>query len=92
MCIRDRYYTRTKDVIGRFTGIKIFLNFGAIRFNSFRGAKQKPVENNAPRRETFSSDTNSKYLYNKEEDQEIWERLTKLAHTMGFLDEKKVPT
>ena len=86
------YYTRTKDIIGRFTGIKIFLNFGAIRFNSFRGAKQKPVENNAPRRETFSSDTNSKYLYNKEEDQEIWERLTKLAHTMGFLDEKKAPT
>ena len=85
------YYTRTKDAIGRFTGIKIYLNFGAIRFKTFHRKGELP-EKPAPRRGTLKSETNPKVLYNTNNDSELWEHLAKLAHTMGYLEDKKPPS
>ncbi len=56
------FYSRTKDRMGYYTGIKIHLNFSALK--PPRREKTKPL----PRRNkdmTPESDTNSKYIYKR---------------------------
>ena len=77
------YYNRTKDRMGRYTGIRVWLNFPAIRFNTSRKSKNqsKPAEKLAM---TLKSETNGKLLYNKEVDADLWERLERFASSSGF--------
>ncbi|MEL7118747.1 MAG: hypothetical protein AAFO07_04880 [Bacteroidota bacterium] len=85
-------YSKTKDRIGRITGIKIWLNFGAIKFRTQKQAanqgqsmetRPKAVKNLAV---TQKAETNCKHLYNIKEDEELWSKLAKLATTMGYIE------
>lgn len=76
-------YTRTKDRIGRYTGIKLWLNFSAIRFeaNKKSNGKQKNAETLDV---TQKSETNSKYIYKPIKDDELHDALARLASLQGF--------
>lgn len=86
-------YTRRKDKIGRYIGIKIYLNFAAIRFTKFIKSKKqrnpsKPAENIDV---TLKADTNSNYYLsysNTQDDTELWDKLSRLAVAAGYLKEK----
>ena len=89
------YYSRTKDRIGRYTGIRIFLNFAAIR-HSKTGKKPKKYPKAAENLDvTLKSDTKQTYILNKDiepnKDQELWDKLASLATTAGFLEEYRKP-
>jgi hypothetical protein len=84
-------YTRRKDRIGRYIGIKIWINFSAILFTKLK--KPKTTEKTTEKLEVnYSTDTNSNIYLNKKEDDLLWAKLTTLAHTMGFISENKPPT
>ena len=76
-------YSRTKDRVGRYTGINIWLNFAAIRFSNTRKPKKAA---NAPEMldVTQESETNSKFLYNKEADPKMEAALGRFAATLDF--------
>lgn len=77
------FYDRTKDRIGRYTGIRIWLNFPAIRFTRFR--KPKTVQKTAENLDvTLKSETNGKLLYNRDMDTDLWERLERFAAASGL--------
>ncbi|WP_148639184.1 hypothetical protein [Aquimarina longa] len=66
------YYSRTKDRLGYYTGIKIHLNFGAIR-----SYKKQPV----PRTNsdmTDTADTNTNFIYKREDTKQEREYLSKI--------------
>ncbi len=71
-------YTKTKDRIGRYTGIKIWLNFAAIRFTTYRKPKKavKPAETVGV---TLKAETNGKYIYNRVGDAEMRDALERLG-------------
>ena len=81
-------YSRTKDRIGRYTGIKVRLNFAAIRFSK----PQKPQKTPKPA-ETLAmtqvAETKDKYILYKEKDDELWKKLTSFAVKLGYLDKHK---
>lgn len=81
-------YTRTKDRIGRYTGIKIWLNFAAIRYSKTKKRKKIAEKLDV----THKSETNSKHLYTLKDDDEMWTKLASLANTMGFIAPKEPPT
>lgn len=89
-------YTRTKDRIGRYTGIKIRLNFGAIIFSHRK--KRSSLKASTPRNSaeildvTHTSETNNKYILNTKQDNELWAKLTQLAHNLGYLNEQRPPS
>ena len=84
------YYSRTKDRIGRYTGIKVYLNFAAIRFTKFERPKKR--RKSAKKLDvTHLSDTNTKSYINKENDEAIAERLQRLATALGFEDPIPIP-
>lgn len=79
------YYSRTKDRIGRYTGICIRLNFGAIRHHS---RKNKP---NAPKAAEklamkYSAETNSKSIYNTKNDEQLWKKLIHFGSKLGYFE------
>jgi hypothetical protein len=75
-------YSRTKDRVGRYTGIRIFLNFGAIRFTKFQKIiRRKVAETLAV---THKSETNTKQLLNTREDPDIRSQLERLASVIGI--------
>lgn len=78
------YYSRTKDRIGRYTGIKIRLNFGAIRFTRCRTPKNRS-KTAQTLDVTFESDTNNKYIFNKDSDPGMWDKLSRFAASAGFV-------
>ena len=80
-------YTRTKDRIGRYTGIRIWLNFPAIRY-TYRKVQPKAAEKLAM---TLTSDTNKKHIYNRDNDPELWDRLAQFASSSGFYLPDKAP-
>jgi len=87
-------YVRTKCRLGKYTGIKIYLNFAAIRFTGFAKKKETP-EISRSSRGKFSADTNTKQLLSKnntQDDTQLWDRLAKLAHTAGYLNPKPPPS
>lgn len=81
-------YSRTKDKIGRYIGIKIWLNFGAIQHQNKRKSK-KTAENIDV---THTSETNDKYILDSTKDKELWNKLSRLASSLGYLNEKITPT
>jgi hypothetical protein len=80
-------YSRTKDRAGRYTGIRIWLNFPAIRFSRFKKKEttRQPAETLAV---TLKSETNSKSIYSIKEDDEIWERLLSFGQTLGYFERR----
>lgn len=87
-------YTRRKDRIGRYIGIKIWINFSAIRFTKLKKPKTatKPAEKLDV---NYNSEINSNYIYNTintQDDPQLWEHLSKLAAAAGFLEQKTKPT
>lgn len=86
------FYSKTKDRIGRYTGIKITLNFGAIchsRKHSKPRIDPKPAENLDV---TLKPETKPTILLNNQKDDELWEKLASLATTAGFLDPQRSPS
>ena len=88
------FYSRTKDRIGRYTGIQIWLNFAAIRFNTKKPRKNKSqIQKSAQTLDvTYPSETNENYLYNKKKDPELCQKLEQLASTFGFKSPEMVPS
>ena len=84
-------YTRTKDRIGRYTGIKIWLNFSAIRFEATKTTKKK-VKTAEMLDVTQKSETNSKYIYKPIKDDELHSALARLASLQGFELDDLSPT
>lgn len=77
-------YTRRKDRMGYYIGIKIILNFGAIR-RSF--AKRKTEQKTAETRDRkYSSEINYNLLNKKEPDSKIMDALARFAVNAGYLD------
>lgn len=76
-------YSRTADRIGRYTGIRIRLNFAAIRFTHFLKPKNK-----SKTAETldvpYMADTNNKFINLKETDADLWETLGRFASSAGY--------
>ncbi len=69
------FYSRTKDRIGYYTGIKIHLNFMALKPRET--AKRKRV-NQETRDMTLESDTNNKSLYKREKTDKEQQYLDKI--------------
>jgi len=77
------FYNRTKDRIGRYTGIRVWLNFPAIRFTTSR--KPKVVRKSAEKLGvTLKSETNGKHLFNRDRDTDLWDRLERFATSAGL--------
>ena len=85
------FYNRTKDRIGRYTGIQIWLNFAAIRFNTKKPPKRKPKSAQTLAM-TYPSETNDKHLYKKDRDPELGQRLEQMASIFGFTSSEMIPT
>jgi len=81
-------YTRRKDRMGYYIGIKIILNFGAIR-RSFNKRKTEPktAEN---RDRNYTSEINYNLLNTKEPDTKIMDALARFAANAGYLDTNTV--
>lgn len=84
-------YSRTKDRLGYYTGIKIWLNFGAIRFTKFQKHNQQSKKTKGIQDVTLKSETNTKHIYNTEQDEELMETLARFALKAGFLDARSSP-
>jgi len=86
-------YTRRKDKIGRYIGIKIYLNFAAIRFTRFvkKQTQNKDVKAAENIDVTLKAETNTKHYLsynNPQDDTELWDRLSRLATAAGYLNVK----
>lgn len=84
-------YSRTKDKIGRYTGVKVYLNYAAIQFS--KGRKPKKSKQTAENIDvTHKSETNDKYILDTKEDEELWSKLAQLAVTFGYIENQPPPT
>lgn len=81
-------YSRTKDRIGRYTGIKVRLNFAAIRFSKSQKQQKTPkvAETLAM---TQVAETKDKFILDNNEDNELWNKLASFASKLGYLDNPK---
>ncbi|MEM9887288.1 MAG: hypothetical protein AAF849_15450 [Bacteroidota bacterium] len=90
-------YCKTKGRSGLYTGIKIWLNFGAIRFTRFQKKNKTPKTPKSTQSRTKSdvplmSDTNTKQIYNKwntQEDEKLMKALLSFGATLGYFEKKK---
>jgi len=57
------FYSRTKDRIGYYTGIKVHLNFAALRPRYKKKMRPQPKQ---LRDVSYPTDTNSKYIYKRD--------------------------
>jgi hypothetical protein len=83
-------YSRTKDRVGRYTGIRVWLNFGAIRYESSRKKTGGKVA--ASLGVTLKSETNGKHIYNGIKDGEISAALERMAMSFGLEPTGLCPT
>lgn len=83
-------YSRTKDRVGRYTGIRVWLNFGAIRYDSSR--KKTGGKAAASLAVTSKSETNGKHIYNGVKDGEISAALERMALSFGLEPTGLCPT
>ncbi len=85
-------YTRKKDRMGYYVGIRITLNTQAIR-RTFQ--KRKPIKNEQKTAENHDvkliADTNYNYILNKEEKDPIMEALARIAVNMGYISQDPQP-
>lgn len=75
-------YTKTKDRIGLYTGIRIRLNFAAIRHTQV--TQQLKPKTARTSEVTHPSETKDKSIFKQEQDSELWERLQRLARAGGY--------
>ena len=78
-------YSRTKDRVGRYTGIKIWLNFSAIRYSGSRKSKTEP-KCAETLDVTLRAETNSKSIITTQKDDEVWKRLLHFGKTLGYFE------
>lgn len=85
------YYNRTKDRIGRYTGIRVWLNFPAIRFTRFRKSQteRKAAENLDV---TLKAETNGNTYINRRMDDGLWDTLERFAASSGLVMPEKPPS
>lgn len=84
-------YTRRKDRMGRYIGIKIWLNFAAIR-HDFRKKGNRVRKAAETIDVTQKSEINNNLLILKEQDPVHWEVLQRLASTIGCEMPEMSPT
>lgn len=79
------YYNRTKDRVGRYIGIRIHLNFAAIRAAAYKKVKAKPksAEKLAM---TQASDTNKNLYINTTMDEGLMKQLLQFGKTLGYYE------
>ncbi len=85
-------YSRTKDRIGLYTGISVWLNFPAIRFTKFKAKTKKPADKHRKPAVTYTSDTNHKNILNTKKGDELWKSLLEFGTTLGYIEKKPAPT
>jgi len=83
-------YSRTKDRVGRYTGIRIWLNFAAIRHTRAQGPKVSKTAGSLG--VTLKSETKEKHIYNGVEDSEMSLALERMALSLGLKMPNAVPT
>jgi len=85
------FYNRTKDRIGRYTGIRVWLNFPAIRFTRFRKSKteRKAAETLDV---TLNTETNGNTYINRCTDDGLWDTLERFAASSGLTMPDAPPT
>ncbi len=85
-------YCRIKDRMGYYIGIKIFLNFGAIRKTFKPKSPNKNQMKTAEIRERkYTAEINTNLLLNKDLDEKIMTTLARFAHKAGFLSDNEPP-
>ncbi|MEO1263600.1 MAG: hypothetical protein AAFZ15_32610 [Bacteroidota bacterium] len=85
-------YCRTTDRIGRYTGIKVWLNFAAIRFRRFRHKTKKAAKPAEILEVTDESEINSKITLKKDMDKELWIKLESFAKKAGYSMPELLPS
>ena len=84
------FYSKTKDRIGRYTGVRIRLNFTAIRYTKgYKKRKQSKAAENLD--VTYMSDTNKNSIYNIKKDEELHQKLEQIASTLGVDMPEMIP-
>ena len=81
------FYTKITDKMGYYIGIKVFLNFRAIR-KSFKKPEHKDVsmqETHKIRDVKYSSERNTNSINKIEKDEELKEVLTRMALKIGYI-------
>lgn len=81
-------YAKVKDKMGYYIGIKIFLNFGAIR-RSFKAKDRVQTKEKTPqiRDRKLDSDINSNININKDKDDKLMATLARFALKAGYLED-----
>lgn len=85
-------YSKKKDRLGYITGIKIWVNFGAVRHKYRNHINRKKEEFSQHKRAkternqdvTYTSQINPKYFLNTPRDEILDHKLTRLAQAMGY--------
>ncbi|MEL6929886.1 MAG: hypothetical protein AAFO95_14770 [Cyanobacteria bacterium J06600_6] len=80
------FYSRTKNRKGMYTGVKLRLNLSAIRYFPGRTNSQNAPESSRIQDVTPRADTNSKYLLNTNEDDELWTKLIQFGGKLGYFE------
>jgi hypothetical protein len=76
-------YTRRKDRMGRYIGIRIWLTFAAIR-HDFRKKVKKDRKTAENIDVTHKSEINNNLYLNKGNDEELWKALERFGSSMGY--------
>jgi hypothetical protein len=81
------FYTKITDKMGYYIGIKVYLNFRAIR-KSFKKPEHKDVsvsESQKIRDVKYSSERNTNSINKIEKDEELKKVLTRMALKIGYI-------
>lgn len=82
-------YTRTKNRKGLYTGIRIYLNFAAIRFQTLKKKAKKQPQRPVHADMKYPSDTNYNHYNSRGIDEDLITRLLKIGETMGYYEKKR---
>jgi len=86
------YYSKTKCRRGLYTGIRIRLNFPAIRHIHRKKVASDQSLTPVNPDVTYSADTNNKYILNTKKNDELWERLLSFGETLGYMEKREKPS
>jgi len=77
-------WSRTKDRIGYYTGIQVYLNFGAIRHFYKERTRENKSQSHRNCALTYMADTKYNYLLKDQIDDDINIRLMRIAENLGY--------
>ena len=77
-------YSKTTNRLGYVTGIKIWLNFGAVRHKYDQYLHKKKDEYRRKKAVTLESHINPKYFNNTIRDEKTDAKLASFAQTLGY--------